>query len=1280
MLLSVLRAGAAVVAETLWDNYPLGSHNVTVFDIFRHGGDGPAWLGTNGGLFSFDGYKAHHIYGKGGGFFGQIYSIVEIDGRLWLGSNNGLYIYDPAEGDITPVKGAEVAEIRAMINVDGRLWIGSLEGLYFYDTAAGTLSGPAAGLPHRAVYSLLSYGPDVYVGTYDGLCRYDAATRRFVTVGELRADKGNCFVNAIAADGDTGCLLLGMEGGLTRYFPATGAVEPVPLMRGSNVKAIAFTRRGRYVLGTDNGLYLYTPATDTAGPSVMIWRHDSRNDRSPANNAIWSVSVDNHDNILAGTDMGLSVASLDPSVHIVPLSELTGRTEGQQIYASLRDSRGNLWLGGSNGLIRAGADGRSDWFFPGEGPRALSHNRVRDIYESPDGLIAVATDGGLNVYDPATGTIVVKHIKAPDSDANANWVYSAGPGIKPGRLWTGAFLGGIFETDRDILRGPSATITADTVIGTAAGLPNTLINKIVTDGDGNKWVLLYRDGKVARIDAATGRMTLIDIHKATGHYPGFITVDNGGDIRLGLGTAVVKMDRDGRIGRPVHFPTAAPDEGIMAMGTVGTDVWLSTTHGRIWAVDTRTDHVRLIPAPSRTYTDIYYDPRTGNALLGGIDELIEIDPVTIGNRYGADSLRIVRLRGADRDFASSVRSLKLPYDANSLTVEVSTYNFTPDRARCVAYSLDGDDWSILPDDDNDINLTGLPEGRHTLRIKLFDSSEEPLTLRIDVTPPWYRSHAAIAAYIILLAIAAFTATRLIRRRQRRRIEQIERESALEKVGARLDFLTDISHDLKTPLSMVIGPLSRLRDDHGAAMDPQTRRSVETAYQNALKLNNLVHRSVEMNRVDAQTEAMMIISQVDAVQFCRTIFDSYAASYPGRTFTFTCRPDRIPVNVDAVKFESVLNNLLSNAVKYSGEQARLDMDVSSDGRSLTVRLTDDGIGIPRDEQSRIFQRMFRSPSATSVAEGTGIGLYLVKRYVEMHHGTISVDSEPGRGTTFTITLPLNAAEQPATESAPAPAAPETEKDTDPRPRVLIVDDNAAISGFISDLLSDSYHCLTAPDGKAGLDSAATFRPDLIIADEMMPVMSGLDMVRALKKGGAPLDTVPVIMLTAKTDNDLESRSIRSGIDVFMSKPFDAPLLKARVAQLLKSRADQMRAARIEHITRPKAIAAESDSEKLLAKVTEIIENNIADPELNVNFVCEHAGLQSKQLYRLLKKYVGQTPVDYIRQMRLRKAAMLLRQDRFTVSEVMYMVGFSSASYFSKCFTAQFGVKPGQYRKE
>lgn len=496
--------------------------------------------------------------------------------------------------------------------------------------------------------------------------------------------------------------------------------------------------------------------------------------------------------------------------------------------------------------------------------------------------------------------------------------------------------------------------------------------------------------------------------------------------------------------------------------------------------------------------------------------------------------------------------------------------------------------------------------------------------------------------------------------------------------------------------MIIAPISRMLP---AIKNPQEKKQLEQVQHNAMKLNSLIHQGLDFNRVDSGNNALLILSQIELVSFVRGLFALYAeekAREKQLTFDFHADREKIYIQMDAIKLESILDNLLSNAVKYTpeGGSITLRLEIPGEEKDVRISVSDTGIGVPRQDQPYIFQRFFQSPKTAGKKEGTGIGLYLVKTYTELHGGSVLLTSEENKGTTVTLNLPVGSPEQMSVDVLSEPVASEQETAlveaetavsvsssaaeiaSPEAPLILIVDDTPEIAEFIYQILHAKYRCRIAENGKTGMEMAMELSPDLIIADVMMPVMDGLEMVRRLKKH-IPTSTIPIILLTAKNDKETELESIRLNIEAFIPKPFEPDILLSRVEQLLAAWEMHETKARIEALATPKEIEAVSYDEKFLANIIHLIEEHISDSELNVNALCEWTGTNNKQMYRKMKQLTGMTPVEYIKSIRMKKAAMLLKQQKFTVAEVMYMVGFSNHSYFSKCFQAEFGVTPKQY---
>lgn len=1264
LLILVFCIQTQAAEHLLWKNISVGNMPMAVHAITR-AENGLIWLGTDYGLFGYDGYKIYG-YGTDNGFPGcQIYGVISRQGTLYLGTNNGLQILNTRSGTVRyPAADHNPSEIRAMISETDKLWIGALSGLYEYDFQTDILRKCDLVLPHDAVYALLYDRERLYVGTYRGLCRYDLSGNRIEPIRlEYRGtDKSSIFVNALALDPENRILYVGTEGSLLTYDLSAQRVVSETL-KGNSVKSLQLCAEG-LLAGTDNGLYLLTKEQGTT-----LYRHDSRLPGSIANNIIWSLRVDAEGNLLAGTDTGLSITNTTSGLSIIQLSTLTGRGDGNQISSMLRDSDGALWLGGPNGIIRT-ADEETEWFLPGNANSGLSHNRVRDIFQDRNGTVWVATDGGLNRFDKRRHRFESFHIEDAGGKYNANWCYSIVEDADA-RLWVGSYLGGIMAVDPATLKA-GKVCRAQQAINTETGLPNNLINRIALDSRGTLWAILFRDDTLIRID--NNGLQRISVKELTGNYPNTLYIAPDDEIWVGATDKLLRVSQEMDQTRIYRLPTGGSgSDNIIDLEKVGDDLWIVTSTG-VWTLETDSGEVNLLPVPDRSYSSIYLDPAEGSVLLGSADEIIQINPAWIAGGIRGKGVNIMRTivdgKVASTPFlaGTELSTITLKSASNELKIELSSLDCNPVMTYRYAYHIPGitDDYVVLPPGENTLSVPHLPSGTHELFIKHYAAGATPIKLQIKVLAPWYARWYAICAYLLILGGATLSTIVLLRRRDRKRLEQRERDQTLSSIRHKMEFLTNISHELKTPLSMILGPVSQLREE---VTDKKMRHTLDVIHKNAVRINEMMHKTVEIDQVDLETEAPIIRSRVDVTEFCRSIFDSYAEAWPSVHFVFTADNEPLTAEWDVVKMESVFNNLISNACKYSKEDATIGCSIRRVGNSIEIRVSDDGVGIPAGEQQLIFQRLFRSSRTAELKNGTGIGLYLVKRYIEMHGGEIGVESCENMGTTFTVRLPYEAPE--------ASAAPAHEASPDlARPRILIVEDNRAVAELIQDILSERCECQIASNGRAGLALLPTFRPELILTDEMMPVMSGLEMCRRIKAMPA-FASIPIIMVTAREDNETETQAARLGIDTFLSKPFEAPLLRALAEQRLQAKDAVRESLRIEQITTVAPIVAESGSERLLDLVTRTIEEHIDDTELNVKSLCEKTGIGNKQLGRLIKKYAGVTPVEYIRQIRMKKAVVLLSQHKFTIAEIAYMVGFGTPSYFTKCFIAQYGCKPSQY---
>lgn len=1268
----------------LFDNISLGAE-ASVISCFLQDTQGLIWIGSNKGLFSYDGYSSqpHFTFGERNNT--RIYCGEVVDSTyLYLGADNGLLIYNYRTDTYEEPKADFPTDIRTLALHDGILWLGTLNGLYTYSPETRRLSAITEGLPHQTIYSLIHASDgNLYIGTYNGCCRYIPATGRFETINlPVTGGRSNQFVNSLLEDATRRCIWIGTEGCLFKYTLADGRMQRIDAFHDNSVKSLALDGNGRLMVGTDNGLYVYQE-----DESLLHVVHDSRNLQSLSNNIIWAIFADREHNVWLGTDYGISMSRHNSVLRHIPISQITGTGEGNQFYSMLRDTHGTYWFGGTNGLIRfiALMDGEQDvaWYKMGDRKYPLSHNRVRHLYEDREQQLWVATDGSISRYDPTKRQFIHYNIVDSTRRYNANWAYGLFED-RDGQLWIATCLGGIFVVDKEnLMRSSGGLYMAEKTYSIHNGLFGMFINQMIPDREGNVWALLYNSpNSIEKINPRTGEVTHIAVGELKGdRTPNFILCAEDGYIWIGFPGGVMRVTPENDSIRMLPFDAYNHYE-VLSMAEADGRIWISTTDG-FWVADQQTLEVRRLNITDKRFTSMFFDKTSGEFYLGTADGFAISSPEALLAEHLEQPLILTALYVNNQLYQPGIRyshRINLDYDQNNLVFELSDLPYSLEEKSKLLYRLEGVDreWNLLKPNTNRIIYNNLNYGDYRLIVSKLDAhgkpSEKTYALDIHIIPPWYYTPWAKAVYVLLCLVLILWTINFFRVKNRLKLERLEKEKILEQSQAKMEFFMNLSHDLKTPLSMIIAPISRMLP---AIKNPQEKKQLEQVQHNAMKLNLLIHQGLDFNRVDSGNNALLILSQIELVSFVRGLLALYAEEKTREkqlTFDFHTDREKIYIQMDAIKLESILDNLLSNAVKYTpeGGSVTLRLEIPDEGKEVHISVSDTGIGVPRQDQPYIFQRFFQSPKTAGKKEGTGIGLYLVKTYTELHGGSVLLTSEENKGTTVMLNLPVVSPEQMSVDALSSDA----ETVSPEAPLILIVDDTQEIAEFIYQILHVKYRCRIAENGKTGMEMAMELSPDLIIADVMMPVMDGLEMVRCLKKH-IPTSTIPIILLTAKSDKETELESIQLNIEAFIPKPFEPDILLSRVQQLLAAREMHETKARIEALAAPKEIEAVSYDEKFLANIIHLIEEHISDSELNVNALCEWTSTNNKQMYRKIKQLTGMTPVEYIKSIRMKKAAMLLKQQKFTVAEVMYMVGFSNHSYFSKCFQAEFGVTPKQY---
>lgn len=1261
------------VAPVKFKNVQLPPLSHSIYMVYRDSA-GFLWLGTSEGLYSYDGYSAIPSFERGTVSNTHVHALYETDSCFYLGSDNGLLRFDCSTRGTSAVIGSP-RDVRALAaENDSSLLVGCLNGLYRYHLSDGRIENISSGLPHEAVYAITACGQDYYIGTYNGmgLLRQGGGQVEPFNPGFSADDASrDLFVNCIALDGIGKRLYIGAGKNLYCYDISGRKLDKIDGFSGTQIKTVTVSNSGYIFAGTDNGLICRSP-----DGVVKVARHDSRDGSSLPNNIIWSLFLDRDSNLWIATDYGLSQLTLEMPYHVIPLSEITGSGEGNVIHTIIGLDRSALWLGGSNGLVVCNRDGKTArWYKPSDGRWPISHNVVRDIFRDSGGDIWIATDGSVSRYDDSSGQFENFSIWDSARNRNANWAYSIVED-SDGRLWIGGYLGGIFVVDKRKFDAGGSEIIADYNFSHLNGLPNDFVRQLLRDGRGNIFSINFASADIVRINPRTFDTTRFSVDKNRETLPSLIMKDNSGDVWVGFSGGIGRIDQSAGCVDKYMFPVESQIDPL-SMAIVADKFWVTTTAG-VWQFDPKSGHFLRIRLPDSSFNCIYDDEYSSKVILGTVDGLVAVDSDYSESLYhvAGDNLHITSVKVNGEAIGNvnpmSLAKLELAHDRNYVEIGLSDLSFLPETHPRIRYRLAGGGVSgvfqMLELGSNVIALSSLRPGDYVLEAGVVGDDGSLLVLPITVKAPWYFSTLAKIGYMLAFAGCVVMVIMYKRKQYRQRREQQERDQTIARVKNRMDFLTNISHELKSPLSMVIGPVSHLLTE---THDPDMKRRLEIIHKNAVSLDHLLHRALEMNRIDKDDDSLMITSRTEIIGFCKGIIDNYRESNPDKKFVFTSDVKSLIISVDVVKIESVVNNLISNACKYSPQQATIAFSVVMTGDDLSFKISDDGIGIPVGERALVFQRLFRS-SNSSDADGTGIGLYLAKKYVEMHKGQIFVDENGSGGAVFTVTLPLKDLFPAVSDSGAGSAGGgEVRKQT-----LLIVEDNTDIANFVEEIFRREFRCIIAGNGRAGLAVLATIVPDLIIADIMMPVMDGFEMVSTLKNN-VKFSSIPVVMLTAKDDDATQRACYEAGVDAFIPKPFEASLLVSRVRQILKTRQRITSTVKAEMLSTPKQAATESHDEKIMKQISRLIDDNLSDSCLNVSFIADRLSMSTKQLYRLVKKYVGISPVDLIKTMRLRKAAMLLKQKKFTVAEVMYMTGFNSASYFSKCFVSQYGMTPKAY---
>ena len=719
-----------------------------------------------------------------------------------------------------------------------------------------------------------------------------------------------------------------------------------------------------------------------------------------------------------------------------------------------------------------------------------------------------------------------------------------------------------------------------------------------------------------------------------------------------------------------------------------------------------------------------------NQLILGTDAgILKINPAAFSKSSYTPPIVFtsLKIQGVQQQLdLDDLEELKLKPDERNVSFQFAALDYINPSSISYAYRLKGleEKWNEV-DNSRSASYINLPPGEYELQIRSTNSDgvwmEKARILPITVLPTFWETYWAWILYVVLFVLSTATIVYIILYIYRLR-HQINIEQQLANI--KLRFFTDISHELRTPLTLIASPVSEILEHE--TLTTNARKHLTLVHKNTERMLHLVNQILDFRKIENK-KMKVLLEKTDVLSLLQKVMDNFRliAEEKNINYQLETNQEAIETWIDQDKFEKIIFNLLSNAFKYTPANKSITVIANVESSRLIVSIKDEGIGIDLQKQQTLFQRFETLVKFNILQPSSGIGLSLVKELIELHCGNIEVKSQPGVGSEFTVILPMNQKVYEGREntefilndgnSVPAEKKNEirpmveitsmadiTPSETAKEPNqisneedpvsILIVEDNVELRNFLSDILSESYRVLTATNGQEGLDQAREYIPDLIISDIMMPAMDGLDMVKNIKEN-REICHIPIILLSAKSSLDDRISGLEQGIDDYITKPFSATYLKIRIKSLLHQRKElqeiywkawseklnNTQETTLEEKLTPSQPQIISYDEQFMQQVMQVMEEQMENSELTVDEFAQLLNLGRSVFYQKLKSIIGLSPVDFIREIRIKRAVQLIDSGEYNFSQVAYMTGFNDPKYFGKCFKRQMGMTPSEYKE-
>ncbi len=1292
-------------------DYDLSS---TLINKVLYDSRGYIWVATDDGLNRFDGNKFtvyRHIPGDSTSLNTNfVHTIFEdSQGHLLVDTYQGVQIYNPKTDSFSPLSSDDrntpinLAISQIIERHDGSL---ILAGVYLVEARVN--EDQHLRLSRILLDASANNGFSNVIEDHDGNLWFWIEHKG---AGRLSPDEQVTYFMKEANDPEITSWAIGLDGtvyagtrsnGLYKYDNQANDFVPVCPQPGMqcSIHTLYVDEEGKVIIGTDGqGVKMYLP-----GGHEIISFPEQRPGSSRMK--VHDITKDEYGNLWLGIyQKGLMLvpAKTNAFHNIGSRAPIDKNLIGDAcITAVYRDRNENLWVGTDNdGFYKLNPELSSSRHFTGEGYPATITQFYHDMQHR---MWVLSYDRGIGQINDKGQYIPLKVVHK-GREVNSFFDIHQDSG---GLIWLASMGQGLFTYNPD---------TREIRHVEAEGDYNPWITCMVVDSDHDtvyfgtyNGLYLLKDGKVKQ---------LINDNIITSIYP-----TCQGDVWAASVNGFIHADENGVI-KTYLEADGLPSNMVHAIEWDGDQLWLSTNMGLSHFDPNTETFTNYTVADGLQGNEFYknaacHDGATGQLFFGGLNGITYFKPSEISEIAPPGEIRIANFYvGGEPVHASTYSNGRLVTDKAISDTEIFhlgpgenffsidfglRQSFTPSNPTFL-YSIDKGEWQKMPKQispiagGNRLSFSKLSPGKHTLSLKAVLNSQESevKTIVIDIAPMWYQTWWAWVLYCLIFFGILWLLWWQYRLRQQRKLEQQQHEHETEIKEAKLQFFTNVSHEIKTPMTLVMSPVEQLLAED---KDPQRQSRYRMILRNSKRVMRLVNEIMDLRKIDNH-QMKISYTHINLVGFLQDLYSTFvpAAEKKGIEFTFTyANCENVEGDIDLTNLDKVVMNLLSNALKYTPDGGKVNLNLEVFERDhkpwAQISVTDTGIGVPDTEKAHIFERFYRV--ANNNASGTGIGLHLAYKLMELQGGSLKVvDNPQGQGSKFMADLPIQAdakAKPYAPESHTQPTSHEFEPQlyaddqdtTVTRTRkealIYIAEDDKEISDYLKNNLGPEYRIMQFANGEDALKAIQKQAPDLLITDVMMPKMDGLELTRRLR-ANILCNSLPIIMLTAKTKEQDIIEGLEHGADEYLPKPFNLAILRKRVENLLdqRQRLRNVYAGSQNQAEKVEMEVPKSHDEELMARVMKVINNNLSNSEITIEWIAQEVGISRVHLHRKLKEITNQTTRDFVRNIRLQKAAEILKESHINVSEVSDLVGFKNPNNFSTAFKELYGITPSEYAK-